>query len=109
MKPRCSATLVIGRATGGLTKVRHCAYLYDWLDISDRAGEAAAFYAQIATAIATYRSIRPVTPSSCMRRWRSMPAGRVLLGSTWTCIAMAFSQNSGIRNARSSLQTLRRN
>jgi len=23
--------------------VRHCAYLYDWLDISDRAGEAAAF------------------------------------------------------------------
>ena len=36
--------IVIGRATGGLTKVRHCAYLYDWLDISDRAGEAAAFF-----------------------------------------------------------------
>src|SRR5215510_491672 len=48
--------IVIGRATGGLTKVRHCAYLYDWLDISDRAGEAAAFFAQIAAAIATYRS-----------------------------------------------------
>jgi glycogen synthase len=47
--------VVIGRATGGLTKVRHCAYLYDWLDISDRAGEAAAFFAQIAAAIATYR------------------------------------------------------
>jgi hypothetical protein len=27
----------------------------DWLDISDRAGEAAAFFAQIATAITTYR------------------------------------------------------
>ena len=47
--------VVIGRATGGLTKVRHCAYLYDWLDISDRAGEAAAFFGQIAAAIATYR------------------------------------------------------
>jgi glycogen synthase len=47
--------IVIGRATGGLTKVRHCAYLYEWLDISDRAGEATAFFAQIATAIATYR------------------------------------------------------
>lgn len=48
--------IVIGRATGGLTKVRHCAYLYEWLDISDRAGEAAAFFEQIAAAIATYRS-----------------------------------------------------
>jgi glycogen synthase len=47
--------IVIGRATGGLTKVRHCAYLYDWLDISDRAGEAAAFFTQIAAAITTYR------------------------------------------------------
>jgi glycogen synthase len=47
--------IVIGRATGGLTKVRHCAYLYDWLDISDRTGEAAAFFGQIAAAITTYR------------------------------------------------------
>ena len=47
--------VVIGRATGGLTKVRHCAYLYEWLDISDRAGEAAAFFGQIVAAIATYR------------------------------------------------------
>ena len=47
--------VVIGRATGGLAKVRHCAYLYDWLDISDRAGEAAAFFGQITAAIATYR------------------------------------------------------
>lgn len=47
--------VVIGRATGGLTKVRHCAYLYDWLDISDRAGEANAFFWQIRAAIDTYR------------------------------------------------------
>jgi len=47
--------VVIGRATGGLTKVRHCAYLYDWLDISDRAGEANAFLGQIKAAIDTYR------------------------------------------------------
>lgn len=51
--------IVIGRATGGLTKVRHCAYLYDWLDISDRAGEATAFFAQIAAAIETYRHDPP--------------------------------------------------
>jgi len=47
--------IVIGRATGGLAKVRHCAYLYEWLDIGDRAGEAAAFFDQITAAIATYR------------------------------------------------------
>src|SRR5262249_51994203 len=47
--------IVIGRVTGGLTKVRHCAYLYEWLDISDRAGEATAFFGQIAAAIHTYR------------------------------------------------------
>src|SRR5262249_41970574 len=29
--------------------------LYEWLDISDRAGEAAAFFDQIAAAITTYR------------------------------------------------------
>ena len=47
--------IVIGRATGGLTKVRHCAYLYEWLDISDRGGEANAFFGQIRAAIDTYR------------------------------------------------------
>jgi hypothetical protein len=47
--------VVIGRATGGLTKVRHCGYLYEWLDISDRAGEANAFFWQIKAAIDTYR------------------------------------------------------
>lgn len=47
--------IVIGRATGGLTKVAHCAYLYEWLDISDPAGEAIAFFGQIKAAIDTYR------------------------------------------------------
>ncbi|MBW2704480.1 MAG: glycogen/starch synthase [Deltaproteobacteria bacterium] len=47
--------VVIARATGGLTKVRHCAYLYDWLDLSDEAGEADAFFQQIMTAMDTYR------------------------------------------------------
>jgi glycogen synthase len=48
--------IVIGRATGGLTKVRPCAYLYEWLDTSDRAGEANAFFFQIKAAIDTYRN-----------------------------------------------------
>lgn len=47
--------IVIGRRTGGLPKVAHCAYLYDWLDISDRAGEAWAFFQQIQAAVDTYR------------------------------------------------------
>ena len=47
--------LVIGRATGGLTKVSRCAYLYKWLDISDRAGEAEAFFDKIKEAIDTFR------------------------------------------------------
>jgi starch synthase len=47
--------IVIGRATGGLTKVSHCAYLYHWLDISDRVGEADIFFRQITTAIDTFR------------------------------------------------------
>jgi len=48
-------TVVIGRATGGLTKVAHCGYLYEWLDISDPVGEANAFFAQIKHAVDTYR------------------------------------------------------
>ncbi len=47
--------VVIGRATGGLTKVGHCAYLYHWLDVSDRGGEAGAFFDQIRAAIDVFR------------------------------------------------------
>lgn len=47
--------VVIGRATGGLAKVRHCAYLYEWLDVSDRGGEANAFWWQIKAAVDNYR------------------------------------------------------
>jgi len=58
--------VVIGRATGGLTKVRHCAYLYEWLDISDRTGEAAAFFEQIQAAMTTYRH-RPAVHAEMVR------------------------------------------
>jgi hypothetical protein len=50
--------IVIGRAIGGLVKVRHCAYLYEWLDISDRGGEANAFFGQIKAAVDNYRHNR---------------------------------------------------
>ncbi len=49
-------TLVIGRRTGGLSKVDHFAYLYDWLDIGDREGEAAAFFEQIKVALSVFRT-----------------------------------------------------
>ena len=48
-------TIPIARATGGLTKISHCGYLYDWLDIGDRAGEANAFYWKMKEAIDTFR------------------------------------------------------
>ena len=47
--------IVIGRATGGLPKVSRCAYLYKWLDVSDWAGEANAFFEKIKEAIHVYR------------------------------------------------------
>ena len=58
--------VVIGRATGGLPKVGHCAYLYEWLDISDRLGEATAFFQQIQYAIDTYRH-NPVRHAELIR------------------------------------------
>ena len=66
--------IVIGRATGGLTKVAHCAYLYEWLDISDRVGEANAFFAQMKTAIDTYRH-HPVRHQELMRTAMAIDAG----------------------------------
>jgi glycogen synthase len=48
-------TVPIVRATGGLTKVRAFSYQYAWEDVSDRAGEAAAFLAQVQKAVDVYR------------------------------------------------------
>lgn len=48
--------IVIARATGGLTKVKHCGYLYEWLDISDPMEEAIAFFSEIKTAMDNYRN-----------------------------------------------------
>jgi glycogen synthase len=66
--------IVIGRATGGLTKVAHCAYLYEWLDISDRTGEADAFLRQITFAIDTYRN-NPDGHKKTMRTAMTLDAG----------------------------------
>ncbi len=66
--------IVIGRATGGLTKVRHCGYLYEWLDISDRAGEANTFFWQIKAAIDTYRH-NPARHAELIRTAMSLDAG----------------------------------
>lgn len=49
-------TVVIGRRTGGLAKVDHCAWLYDWLDIGDTWGEARALTGRILTAVDVWRS-----------------------------------------------------
>ncbi len=47
--------VVIARHTGGLPKVSHCAYLYEWLDVADHRGEAQAFFAKIREALDNYR------------------------------------------------------
>ena len=49
-------TVVIGRNTGGLSKVSRCAYLYDWLDSGDEKGEAEAFIGSIKQAVETLLS-----------------------------------------------------
>lgn len=67
-------TVVVGRATGGLTKVARCAYLYDWLDISDRAGEADAFFRRIKTAVDVYRK-DPVRHAAMVRDAMTIDAG----------------------------------
>ena len=48
-------TIPIARATGGLTKIRHCGYLYEWLDVRDHGGEAHAFFTKIQEAMGVYR------------------------------------------------------
>jgi glycogen synthase len=48
-------TIVVGRRTGGLAKVADCAWLYDWLDTGDTAGEARAFLGAIRAAVGRFR------------------------------------------------------
>jgi len=67
-------TLVIGRRTGGLSKVDRCAYLYDWLDIGDRKGEASAFLEQIKVALDVFRD-KPEAHQGMVRKAMSIDAG----------------------------------
>ncbi len=48
-------TIVIGRRIGGLAKVADVAYLYDWLDVGDVAGEAITFLSQMKKAVTYFR------------------------------------------------------
>jgi hypothetical protein len=74
--------IVIGRATGGLTKVAPCAYQYEWLDISDPIGEANAFFTQIQTAIDTYRH-KP-------ERHRELIQSAMSLDASWDTSALQY-------------------
>ena len=60
-------TLPICRATGGLTKIRHCGWLYDWLDLGDWWGEVDAFFAVIREALGVFRT----EPHEHLRRMRA--------------------------------------
>lgn len=75
-------TIVIGRATGGLTKVAHCGYLYDWLDVSDPVGEADAFSARIRQAVDTYRR----DP----RRHRELVRAAMRIDASWDASATQY-------------------
>lgn len=48
-------TIVIGHNTGGLSKVKEVAYLYEWLDSGDPEGESEAFLSVLEKALETFR------------------------------------------------------
>jgi len=77
-------TVPIARHTGGLSKIRHCGYLYDWLDISDREGEAAALLQTVKHAIDTYRQ----TPD---HHWELVKAA-VATDASWDTSAGQYVQ-----------------
>ncbi len=77
-------TVPIARHTGGLSKIRHCGYLYDWLDVSDREGEAAAFLRTVKQAIDTYRQTRD-------RHWELVKAA-VATDASWDTSAGQYVQ-----------------
>ena len=66
--------VVIAHRTGGLAKIEHCGYLYDWLDKADEAGEANAFFEQARRAIDTYRG-DPSRHSEMVLRAMEIDAG----------------------------------
>jgi len=74
--------IVIGRLTGGLAKVRHAAYLYDWLDMGDRGGEAFIFFQKIKEAIDTYRH-DPARHAELIRR-------AMAINSSWDASAAQY-------------------
>jgi len=60
-------SVVIGRRVGGLAKVDSVAYLYDWLDVGDVAGEAQAFLTRLEEAVTLLRN-SPAAHAALMRR-----------------------------------------
>ena len=77
-------TLVVGRQTGGLAKVRACSYLYDWLDTSDTRGEADAFFEQLRRAIRCLRN-EP-------ERHRALVETALSLDASWRTSAKLYLQ-----------------
>ena len=77
-------TLVVGRQTGGLAKVRACSYLYDWLDTSDTRGEADAFFEQLRRAIRCLRN-EP-------ERHRALVETALSLDASWRTSARLYLQ-----------------
>jgi starch synthase len=66
--------IVIGHRVGGLDKVRHCAYLYEWLDVRDPVGEAEAFFRAVQAALSVYRN-DPPRHAELMRTAMALNAG----------------------------------
>ncbi len=67
-------TIVIGRKTGGLSKVECCSYLYEWLDIGDRYGEEEAFYRVIEEAVNT-KLLTPARHNKLARSAMTLDSG----------------------------------
>ena len=75
-------TLPICRATGGLTKIRHCGWLYEWFDLGDWWGEVDAFFAVIRAALGVFRK----EPEEHLRR---MQAG-LRTDTSWDASALQY-------------------
>jgi glycogen synthase len=76
-------TVVVARKCGGLAKIQGFGYLYDWLDVGDREGEARVFTEKLMEALRVFQE-RPALHKQLMLRamnvdatWDS-PAGQYL-------------------------------